>query len=281
MGTQRKHKRQKRKRLNNRSSSPVDTFAELHKQAAPIRSGRNLKRLGELLLAVATLLGGISAGLTFLPRISVIASDPIGDRHAPFFNTFTISNDGQIGVRNLQVGCSIHDLGWDTPQKRVLVVLDVTDEYGEFHAEEGFMAMQFQPGEKHVTECRPMNYHKRVAILPSFGTVYIAVRYKHSCCPGTELNDFGLVSQLTAMVKPTGRQNLSTRSFRHGTIGGRLTTGWAMVRGMVSPFTSMATPNIKNRIEASIAYLTFALGSPSLSKCRLKLGSSHALVVSA
>lgn len=60
------------------------------------------KVLWEVLLGSATLLGGIVAALTFLPRITVTPSEPSVAQN-PFTASFTIANSGVIPLRDVQV----------------------------------------------------------------------------------------------------------------------------------------------------------------------------------
>jgi len=54
----------------------------------------------EIALAIATLVGGIAAALVFLPRISVVPSDPV-DAANPFSASFTIANNNFIPLRQV------------------------------------------------------------------------------------------------------------------------------------------------------------------------------------
>lgn len=54
------------------------------------------------LLAIATLIGGLAAVLTFLPRPSVSATDPV-DANNPFSSAFTITNNSFVPLRDVSV----------------------------------------------------------------------------------------------------------------------------------------------------------------------------------
>lgn len=60
------------------------------------------KVLWEALLGTATLLGGIVAALTFLPRITVTPSEPSVPQN-PFTASFTVANSGMIPLQDVQL----------------------------------------------------------------------------------------------------------------------------------------------------------------------------------
>jgi hypothetical protein len=53
-----------------------------------------------VLLALATLIGGIAAVATFFPRITVLASDPV-DPNDPFSSTVTVTNTGFLPLNSV------------------------------------------------------------------------------------------------------------------------------------------------------------------------------------
>jgi hypothetical protein len=70
-----------------------------------------------LLLALATLLGGFAALVTFLPRISVSPSDPV-DPANPFSSSFTITNANIVPLREVTALLGIGQIATEPAQNR-------------------------------------------------------------------------------------------------------------------------------------------------------------------
>jgi hypothetical protein len=74
------------------------------KRHTPLRTADKKRAHTSMLVAwilgIATLVGGIAAAATFLPRISVIPSDPV-DPNNPFSVSFTITNSNFVSLRDV------------------------------------------------------------------------------------------------------------------------------------------------------------------------------------
>src|ERR1700727_2238226 len=73
------------------------------KPSAKARKTKKQKLLLPFLLGSATLMGGIAAVATFLPRPSISLVDPV-DPSNPFSSRFTITNGGFIPLTDVSIG---------------------------------------------------------------------------------------------------------------------------------------------------------------------------------
>jgi hypothetical protein len=75
-----------------------------HKKAKPPRAegkrGKSGSRLLAWVLGISTLLGGLAAAVTFLPRVSVTPADAV-DPNNPFSASFTITNANFVTLYNV------------------------------------------------------------------------------------------------------------------------------------------------------------------------------------
>lgn len=72
-----------------------------HKKSKPQKTVKETKkprvRLLEWTLGICTLLGGLAAAITFLPRVTITSTDPV-DPENPFSVSFTVTNASFIPV---------------------------------------------------------------------------------------------------------------------------------------------------------------------------------------
>jgi hypothetical protein len=71
-----------------------------------LETKRRTSMLLAIVLGLATIVGGLAAALAFLPRVSVVPSDPV-DINNPFSASFTITNMNYIPLREVSVSFNL------------------------------------------------------------------------------------------------------------------------------------------------------------------------------
>ena len=96
----------------------LDKTTRQYKRGKPrkgaIQTRRRISVL-EIILALATLVGGVAAALVFLPRISVVPADPV-DSSNPFSASFTITNTNFIPLRDVNVSLGVGQISTEPAQ---------------------------------------------------------------------------------------------------------------------------------------------------------------------
>jgi len=150
----------------------IDRQLEKKEQEAQRRKSPLYKRLFSIVVFVLGVPGLIVGILSLLPRLSVVAQDPLDD-HNPFLAPFVISNDGILSLYNLQAFCFpvyVQLIGIDG--KGGQIVLRPTPGYREEDMATGmtstsFVAKKLLPANKMTFPCNmvlPNDFRTNLAV---------------------------------------------------------------------------------------------------------------------
>jgi hypothetical protein len=123
--------------------------------------------------AFCTLLGGFSAVVTFLPRVTAVVSDPV-DPTDPFSSSVTVTNTGYLPLNSVVPFVRINELRYGNLSRPL--ILNSTNSYGL-----GITAERQPPVRLGLDDRFTFDIHQALPALPpllSRADIAISIRYK-------------------------------------------------------------------------------------------------------